>query len=231
MTPRTSFIVRFANGLAICICIAWFVFDPGFEPVVTGLLLAAGFLIPLRQASEKGRPSEVAESNPILSLHNERASRPPANPVSLPPENGSRVVSGMSNQPTPALACLEHLRMENIQAPWTEIPPIFSAARYMTDGANVRLGWNIAEVCQGNEGDVPALLDKFAEQEQAVSAKFSLGYHYLAIVAYGGNAGENEELASRVEMICNESNGRRRIRVLIGFMAVNRFVDRVLTGA
>lgn len=75
------------------------------------------------------------------------------------------------------------------------------------------------------------MLDRFVEQYMEVSQKFSLEHHYLALVAFGGSAGENEELASRIEMVCNASKNQRGIKVLIGFMAVNRFVDRVLTSA
>lgn len=221
MRPRSSLAVRTANGLAVAICFAWFFFSPGFEPVVTALVLAAGFLVPLQNNPEKEGPSHSGGAEP-----------------SSPPESDEAAqgasfdaVAGMSNQPTPALACLEHLRLENIQAPWVDFPAIFAAARFMTDGANVRLGWSVAEVCQGEEGSIPALLDRFADQYMEVSEKFSLGHHYLALVAFGGSAGENEELASRIEMICSASKNQRGIKVLIGFMAVNRFVDRVFTSA
>ena len=140
-------------------------------------------------------------------------------------------VAGMSNQPTPSLACLEHLRLENIQAPWTEMQPMFAAARIMTDGAGARLGWNVVELRREEEESLPDLLGQFAEDAQSVSTRLRLGLHFLAIVAHGGSAGENEALASRIEAFCNESRGRRGIRVLIGFMAGNRFVDRVITGA
>jgi hypothetical protein len=101
----------------------------------------------------------------------------------------------------------------------------------MTDGANVRVGWSVAAVDRGGEDSIPVLLDRFMEKQKAVSEQFSLEHHYLALVAFGGSAGENEELASRIETICGASKNRRGIKVLIGFMAVNRFVDRVLTSA
>lgn len=221
MTPRSSLVFRTANGLAVAICLLWFFFSPSFEPVVTGLVLAAGFFVPLQNTPEKEGLSHSGGTD--------SSSRPESDAQSQ--GAGVEVVTGMSNQPTPALACLEHLRLENIQAPWADIPAIFSAARFMTDCANVRRGWNVAEVRQGEEGSIPALLDRFVEQYMEVSQKFSLEHHYLALVAFGGSAGENEELASRIEMVCNASKNQRGIKVLIGFMAVNRFVDRVLTSA
>jgi hypothetical protein len=140
-------------------------------------------------------------------------------------------IAGMSNQPTPSLACLEHLRLENIQAAWSDMQPMFAAARIMTDGAGVRLGWNVAELRREDEDFLSDLLDEFSKNAQTVSTRLRLGHHFLAVVAYGGTAGENEALASKVVDACNQSNGQRGIRVLIGFMAVNRFVDRVLTSA
>lgn len=221
MTPRSSLAIRAANGLAVGICVAWFFFSPGFEPVVTALVLAAGFLVPLQNTPGKEGLSHSGGADSSSHCESEAVAQ----------GAGVNVMAGMSNQPTPALACLEHLRLENMQAPWVDIPSIFAAARFMTDGANVRLGWNVAEVCQGEECSIPAFLDRFVEQYKEVSEKFSLEHHYLALVAFGGSAGENEELASRIEVICNASENRRGIKVLIGFMAVNRFVDRVITSA
>lgn len=221
MAPRSALTIRVANGLAVCICVAWFVFNPGFEPVVTALVLAAGFLVPLQNTPGKESSSHAAGADSCAPSESDVAAR----------SSAVDAVAGMSNQPTPALACLEHLRLENIQAPWVDIPPIFAAARFMTDGANVRIGWNVAEVSRGDEGSIPTLLDRFAEQRGEVSEQFSLEHHYLALVAFGGSAGENDELASRIEMVCNASKNCRGIKVLIGFMAANRFVDRVLTSA
>ncbi len=87
MTSRSTFLIRAANALAVCLCVAWFAFDPGFEPVVTGLLLAAGFLVPLQatpvteQASPSSQPgsSELISDEPTPTL---------AVPAALPPEVG-----------------------------------------------------------------------------------------------------------------------------------------------
>jgi len=221
MTSRSSFAIRFANGLAVCICVAWFIVSPGFEPVVTALMLSAGFLYPLQNDPRAAVPTNASPADSSIPAENQ-----------LPAQSGAgEAIAGMSNQPNPALACLEHLRLENIQAPWADMPPMFSAARFIKDGAGVRIGWNVAEVRRGGGGSVHELLDRFMEQHEAVSKQFSLEHHYLALVAFGGSAGENEELASEIEMICRASSGRRGIKVLIGFMAVNRFVDRVLTNA
>ncbi len=48
--------------MAVCLCIAWFAFDPGFEPIVTAILLAAGFLVPLDAAPKQDRPPAPSES-------------------------------------------------------------------------------------------------------------------------------------------------------------------------
>lgn len=140
-------------------------------------------------------------------------------------------VAPMSNQPTPALACLEHLRLENIQAPWSEMEPMFTAARIMTDGAGVRLGWNVVELHLESEDMLPNILDSFASATEALSKKYRLVHNLLAVVVHGGNSGQNESLAIKAEEFCNRSNGHRGIRVLIGYMAGNRFVDKIFTPA
>jgi hypothetical protein len=154
-----------------------------------------------------------------------RAASEPAAPPSLSPPG----VASLSNQPTPALACLEHLRLENLQAPWSALEPMFAEARVMTDGAGLRLGWEVVELSSGTESQLTSILDRFAAQSSAVVAKHRLGHHLLAVVAHGGTAGENESLATRFEAVCKQGN--RGIRVLIGYMASVRFVDKVLVGA
>lgn len=57
MKRHSALLIRIANSLAIGLCVAWFVFDPGFEPVVTGLLLAVGFLVPINQQSNDSAPA------------------------------------------------------------------------------------------------------------------------------------------------------------------------------
>ena len=73
MTSRSNLLIRVANAFAVCLCIAWFVFDPGFEPVVTGFVVAAGFLVPLEGTATKG---QVA---PPLAL--DEPEKPPHEPV------------------------------------------------------------------------------------------------------------------------------------------------------
>ena len=140
-------------------------------------------------------------------------------------------VASMSNQPTPALACLEHLRLENIHAPWSDMPPLFAAARIMTDGAGARLGWSVAELTLTSEESISVILDSFENDVARVSLQYRLDHHFLAIVAHGGNAGQNESLADRVAEYCKQSGGQRGIRVLVGFLAGLRFVDKVLIPA
>lgn len=76
--------------MAVCLCIAWFVFDPGFEPVVTGVLLAAGFLVPLEHAAKKG--SDLAPSPPAEPETSPQQPVPTALPLPthLPLKDGGR---------------------------------------------------------------------------------------------------------------------------------------------
>ena len=41
--------IRTANVVAVALCVWWYVTDPGFEPIVTGVLVLAGLLIPLER--------------------------------------------------------------------------------------------------------------------------------------------------------------------------------------
>jgi hypothetical protein len=140
-------------------------------------------------------------------------------------------VASMSNQETPAASCLEFLRLENINALWEDKPALFDASRVMTDGAGKRLGWDILTVDYSHLEKLDNILETFRDSTSKIQQEYNLEHHFLALVASGGRTAENENLAIAIQQYCEARNNSYQIRVYIGFMARNRFVDLVLTTA
>lgn len=63
MQRQTKLAIRTANGAAVVLCGVWFLFEPGFEPIITSIVLAAGFLVPIDNL-----PSQPEASGPYLSV-------------------------------------------------------------------------------------------------------------------------------------------------------------------
>lgn len=143
------------------------------------------------------------------------------------------LVSSMSLGETPEDAVLEHLRLENIYAPWETMKPLFSRAVIMTDGAGQRLGWDILLLNEENASSFEAQCQHFASETVRVMRENRLGQHYLAVVVNGSTVSRSDILVQQFISKCDEisKTSRLDIRVLLGFMAYRHYVPVVLTYA
>ena len=137
----------------------------------------------------------------------------------------------LTNQATAAEACLEFLRLENLHAPWQEMEALFDRARFSIDESGARIGWDVVEITSASPELFDEVLATFAAQSARVAARESLTLHYLAAVLSVGGTAENEAAAAHLEAHAREGAGRYGLRLHIGFMVGNRYVDRVLAWA
>jgi hypothetical protein len=140
-------------------------------------------------------------------------------------------VSSLTNQSSPARACIEFLRLENLYMPSEYMAGVFDAAVVMTDNAGERIGWDVLEI---TTGDLPSFLDaaaRFASESSRLIQENNLGRVYLAAVAADAVSSEAETTATKVASLCEASCGKVGIKVLIGWMANRTFVNLVLTSA
>lgn len=147
-------------------------------------------------------------------------------PLEVPPS-----IPSMSIQETPAKAYLEFRRLENLYMPRETMPALFDEAQVETDGAGTRLGWEVVEIDHARFLELPVILERFSTATAAIQGKRKLEHHFLSIVTCRGTTCENETLARKTQILCDETKGRYGIRVLIGYIAGARYVDLILTGA
>ena len=140
-------------------------------------------------------------------------------------------VQSASNQTSPALAYLEFRRFENLYFPREEMPALFDVAQIETDGAGIKIGWDVVEISQERFGEFELILEKFSRATIDIQKQRKLGHHLLSAVACGGTTSENEALSEKIRKLCESTGSGYGIRVLIGYMAGIRYVDCVLIAA
>jgi hypothetical protein len=143
---------------------------------------------------------------------------------------GAVAVASMSRSADPEEACIEFLRLENLQMPREQIGALFGKAIVMTDGAGERAGWEVFGANAADASNLPDVLDFFASRSPQVRREHRLARHDLAVVSYGKNACEGERLALTLMEELREQIQVLRVRVLFGFVAYGQFTGIAMTG-
>jgi len=169
---------------------------------------------------------ELEEMNRDFIASRETAGRAASTPVVVPSPTSVR---GFSNHQDPKLACFEFLRLENINAEWTEVHRAH-LSRIMVDGAGEKLGWHALAVTRTSLDDLQRELAVFANESPAVRREQGLSQHSLVLVACDGTAADNAQLAEDIVAQCARRPSLD-IRVCIGFFAHGLFVPQVSTHA
>lgn len=144
------------------------------------------------------------------------------------PEYLNSTVAPMSNQATPALSCIEHLRLENINAPWIDTEPFYDAAKYMIDGAGERLRWDVLEISDIAQLDLKLLIADYIHRVKNLLSQTDIHRSFLALVACGSSVAENASTAQLLIRELSSLKGNTFVYVLIGYAAELRFADVVM---
>jgi|GEM_PF-4963918 len=165
MTSQSTFLIRAANALAVCLCVAWFAFDPGFEPVITGVLLAAGFLVPLQPAAAEEHVSPSSSPAQTVTFSSQPRSSVPM-PAELPPELGG-------HQPSITVHRGDLLVLKGVKGiAVVEIKPL--------KGPRAKYRWRFAPQLRGpEETGTGELFEQYARTQRDVSLITDVGGELL----------------------------------------------------